>query len=373
MIKSVSFIAVLIISLCASTDGSLTEFSNTIEGKRVLLNIQLQSKLTPSGHLNIAEVRKVISYSIGRLDVLRGRYMKIDKVLQDNCENSINELAAIANEAYGIFLGHSRRLENAKNEVFVLTKAEKRAESELINYKQLQGYVTKNLENWEAYWNQTKETLAQVIRIVDDIRHHLTTHVTESAFIQMGNKYHIGLTQIKISLAGINTDYSEMKPIISNLVEIMQDQPQLSKAAVRLGLKGLFHKISEYVSEKRDEIAEEDSQIRALFSVLQKAVQDNIYRAESTVNVVKEDFTFLNSKVESFTSFFERAENIANLAHHILEDKGNQCKNYQQLESHARITHSKIEYIVSHLQEVLRVDGANIESFLQNQLKVMKN
>jgi c-di-GMP-related signal transduction protein len=163
-----------------------------------------------------------------------------------------------------------------------------------------------------------------------------------------------------------------MKPIISNLIGIMQDQPQLSKAAVRLGLKALFHHISEYVAEKRDEISEEDAHIRGLFSTLQKALQDNIDRAEAGVNVIKDIFNFLHAKVGSLESFTAGSETVTKAAEHILEEKGHLCQEFQQHASHAKIAYSKVEHIVSQLQEVLAVDGANLESFLQKNMKVMK-
>jgi hypothetical protein len=372
MNKSACFIALLVISLCACTRERLNDFANTAEGKRVFQNMLLQSKLTQSGHLDIAEVRTVISQTLGHLDEGKKQAKELVEENHENCENSIKVLAGLANDARGIFLGNSRRLENAKNELSVRTAAEERAEAELTNYRQLQGFVTKNLENWEAYWDQAKESLDHVIRVVEDIRQHLTTHVTDSAFIQMGDKYHTGLAQIKIKLAGLNNDYSEMKPIISNLIGIMQDQPQLSKAAVRLGLKALFHHISEYVAEKRDEISEEDAHIRGLFSTLQKALQDNIDRAEAGVNVIKDIFNFLHAKVGSLESFTAGSETVTKAAEHILEEKGHLCQEFQQHASHAKIAYSKVEHIVSQLQEVLAVDGANLESFLQKNMKVMK-
>jgi len=168
----------------------------------------------------------------------------------------------------------------------------------------------------------------------------------------------------------LENDITGMSPIMTNLLEIMQDAASMNKDDVRKGLRSLIGTLIEEVRNKAEELEEENEHQNALFEQLEKAFNDNVARSEKSLEILQKTNDSLETKSAHMTKGVAHANILSTKVESILALRMKECKDFKQSHSFGQIRQEKILAIVGQLEEIVATRAAGMRAyFVQRDMK----
>jgi hypothetical protein len=360
---SAIFIALLIISFSFCQKNILELIEKSAEGKNIFNSILMQTQL--SGSFEPQAIRQVLQVLDSKLENIKNDIANNVNHNHEKCENSLKDLAGVSRDHLDRQLSLKNRLAGIKSLSESKKNALQRAIEEKQQYDHFLGYVDDALNRWKEFYGGVVSNHNHVLEILNQAQDTLK-HLSESsgsAFIQLPNSYHLALTQVKVSFRGIENDLTGIRPVMENMLQIMQDSSAVSKAHVRGSLRNLFDHISETIKDRIDELEEVNSRQVNLYETLHLAFKDSSERSQKTIELLSDHNDHLLQKIDRVHFAFDNALKLSKQVDHIIELRTKQCHETYEDFHFSAISTEKGLHIISQINEILVTNSYSLSSY----------
>lgn len=366
------FLICLVAPFAYSQHDYLQMLKKSTEGKEVLNTLLIQSHLMQED-LNVSQVKSVLHTARQKMEEEAVANKAADETYSQECEADKVTLGSIVSENREKELALKRHLDAAnrdgkRKEVFL-----QRATEEHDNYSKFASFIKQNKDEWNSFYTSAKENHEKIMGFLRTIGDSLrqaheavaTANAQQQSFIELPESYSTSLAEVKSQFDNNNDNLSGLRPIISNLLEIMQDDDAVQKEQVRGALKRLHSALEEKIKERLDEFDEQNEVQVQLFESLEKAFHDNESRSAKVLEILTKAAETLEKKREKVTQAVKDANEITEKAGKILGLRLKECSGWQTYNAFASIRSEKIMSIVQSLEGVIADKWPVVNAFLQ--------
>lgn len=352
MNKSAFFIILLIASFTQSQKHVLEMLDKTVVGKKVLDNIFVQVKLL-GNHLQSDQVHQILDSVTEKAN---GLYQAAGEQLAENnqfCQESTAGLGqAIASniDRQGKI---QNKLEDSKRHLSRKQLVVERATEEAQNYQQFADFFTSlkndwatNYENVINYLKNDLELLNQISNTVDQAGN------SNAAFVQKNMKYKTSLTQIKVQFQSRGNDLTGMKPILSNLVQIMQGDA-VNDAQVKIHIQEVVAQLRITIRDRIDEVEEQNEVVKNQLESLETALQGNVKRTNDFTAEAQKGQTFAENKVNHVAKLNDAATSLLTKLKNIISLRVEACEHFAQVHSYENVNGEKVLDVIQQVKNIL--------------------
>jgi hypothetical protein len=362
MNKTALFLILLIAPLALGQDEMLNMFDRTPEGKEVLDHLFIQTNLM-GGNLDLNFLRQVLKTNRDRIEGERKRTEAVVADIKKTCHDEKVHIGQLVHEHTEKEMALKRALHSAtshhdRKQVFL-----KRAEEELDNYKKFQTFVTDSKKSWAAFYDTLTKNHKNISSLLHNAMNTLKNHHKSHSFVELPESYTSSLAQIRVDAEGMDMELTGMEPIISNLLEIMNDKDAVKQQSVRHALHELIESLIEKMRDAIEDFDEENQHQSALFEHLVKSFEENVKRSTKTVEQLKKGVTALENKAKNVSGAASHAAALSDKVKHIFELRLHQCNSAVQAHNHNRIRTEKVNAIISQIEEILLTKSNGLKSF----------
>jgi hypothetical protein len=369
MNKTTLFIIFLVAPLILATHDVLNMIDKTPEGKNLLDNLFIQTKLMGDS-LDINVIRAFLKNNRDKVEAERREVSaRIEKRIGE-CEADEKVGAALAEQHYNRQYALKRHVDAAGRAQKRVETLVSRANDELNNYQKFQNYIQEGVDAWNNYFNAASESFHSVIGILNSVVSAAKSQQTATSFLELSEEYHSNLAEMKVKIQSTNLEYTGVSPIISNLLEIMADPNAAAKPEVRNSIRVLAEGLIDHVRDRLDEIEEQHEHQSALFSNLVKAYKDNTDRTQKEVEGLNEQLKNVNGRFSTLSTAHTHATQLTNKVNNIILLRGKECEDYRNSKNTAVISTDKATAVINQIEEILTDKAAGIKTFfLQREMR----
>ena len=365
MNKTVLFLIVLVTPLVFAQHDVLNLLDKTPEGKEMLDNLLIQTKLM-GDNLDTVAVNNFLKTNRDRIESEAKASQAWLEGREAECKADRKALADLVANHQDRHLTLKRHLESANRSRSRVSNFSERSREESDNYAKFQNYITENKNSWNKYF----ETVSTNFKSVQDILKQVLvageatpTVSSGTAFAQLSQEYHLSLAEIKMKVDTASVEYTGMGPILSNLVEIMADPKAVNNPEVMKSIKTLTKSLQDSVRNRLDEIEQENETQKSLFEHLENAFKENVERSKGEVERLTAALKSVDKRITALTSANEHARTLYEQVQNILELRGQECSNYHSNKSDAVIRTEKLNTIINQVEDLLINNKLNLKTF----------
>jgi len=191
-----------------------------------------------------------------------------------------------------------------------------------------------------------------------------------AAFVELNEEYNTNLAEIRVRIESSELDFHGMEPVVTNLMEIMQNKAAMQKAEVVVAVRNLVQSLLENCRDFVEQLDEEHEHQSALFEHLEKAFNENVARSEKEVEVLKAAATANGKRTQNFATSADHALVLAKHVEELLVLRVHECHNYKNGHAEATVKMEKIAAILTQIEEILINSAQGLHSyFLQREMR----
>lgn len=371
---SATFLILLIVPFTFCSTEYLEMIQKTPEGKEILDTLLIQSKLL-GANLDVGAVRAVLTTFQKGDASARNATAEINARFTQECEHSKAALIANLDEsrskAHVLERHNNAATRNLKrNDLKV-----ERAQEEYDNYVKFQGIMKINKDSWTDFYSKVSENykiIQGLLQQIGSALRHLNRAGENTAFVELPADYHTTLNQVKIQIVGDFDSVEELKPILTNMLEVMADSKAVQKPSVRGVLRRLFDEVSERFRDRVEQLEDENEFQVSMFDNFEKSFIANAANAKKTLDIVVKAKDKLAKKTEQIGQAITIAASITQKAENILSLKVNECLFFEEGKKHFSIKKNKVRSIISALTDIVNNRFPVLHSFIQKSQTELK-
>lgn len=369
MNKTALFLICLIAPIAFAQEDILNMLDRTPEGKEVLNHLFVQTKLM-GGDLDINTLKTFLKANRDNIANEQKAEEARLKTRVDECHADKKSAKDLAHEHVERELALRRQLAQVKRTQKRSETQSERAVEELNNYKKFEGFVSTNKKAWTDFYKTHQENHKTVEGIFHQILENTKQVHQGTAFVELPANYATNMAQIRMQVESSDVDFNGMGPVVSNLMEIMQNHEAIKKPEVAVAVRSLVQSLIENIRDHQEALEEENEHQSALFEHLEKAFQENVSRSEKEVEGIKAVEANLNKRVITLTAAADHAHDLITKVDFIVSKRAEECRHYKSGSGDAAIRHDKINAIISQLEEILITKSQGLKSyFLQREMR----
>ena len=284
---SVLFFTLLISAQVAfSQTDEIAMIQKSQQGTEVLNHIYLEVA-AQGAEMNVESVRAVLR---GIEDETRSNLaasVENSKVVEAECTDLIAQarerMTDLVRRATTVARRHGMAVAAHKATVTLHS----RAEEEVSGLRKQKEMMLENLKNWANFWKIEKGSYNKVKGLISTVQSHIGTinrSTKNTALIQLPHAYRAALAQVKVEFAGEYSELNGLRPIITNLIAVVEDTKNLNNDVVMEKANGLFTAIREYLNDEQDKLAEQNSHQMALYQAANQLFGSAVERSQKIVD-----------------------------------------------------------------------------------------
>jgi len=367
MMKYISalFLVLLLAPFAFSQSEVLEMIQRSDEGKEVLNAIYLDVALDGS-KLNAATVKS-------RLNILRNYGLDFAKRLKGvgakNHKDCKRDLKALGSRFHDFTLrtvALQREYKLAKKEDKISEVAVKRAEQDLNIYKRFVRMNHDNHQGWRKFWGTLVDEYKKANSIINRVRTHIRSlhraH-TNAALVELPGDYVQAMTEITTEFQNIGDGLFGVKPVLSNLLQVISNKKHLYNKSTRRQIRFLIANVSEFLHDLSYKFQEEQEHEENLFGEIKNMFNDGIVATKRVVDQMKIGRKAAITKVAWLESAVKEGDHITIMAKNIVDVKRKECKHVGSTVSLLKSRNIRFLRVLSQLQEVLNNRFGELRSF----------
>jgi len=319
---SVLFFALLISAQVAfSQTDEIAMIQKSQEGTEVLNHIYLQVA-AQGAEMNVESVRAVLR---GIENGVRSNIAVSEqdtKVVEAECKSVIGQarerMSDLVRRATTVARRH--RMADAAHKATAILHS--RAEEEVAGLRKQKEMMQTNIKNWANFWRIEVASYKKVRGLISTVQSHIGTmkkSTKQTALIELPHAYRTALAQVKVEFAGDYSELNGLRPIITNLLSIVEDKKNLNNDVVMEKANGLFSAIREYLNDQQNRYSEENTHQNALYGAAIQLFGSAVERASKIVErltgtIVEGDkqITYLAAQHSAADQFVQQATSVVN-------------------------------------------------------------
>jgi len=352
--SSVIFLVLLLAQLAVSKKDDIKVFDKSHEGKQILDSIYLKNTVQ-GDTLNVQSVNAILNNFEQQLSNEKKEINAHLTISKENCKNDINDLKKVFHDLVTRALTTGRHLKEAEGRDKRRKTFLTRAEDELSIYKRFWGYVNENEKALEAFYMKATGNVKMCKYMLSSID-SLVAHFEGSSLIELPGTYKSNLAQITEEFESTYDNFGGMRAIISNVLQIASKSSAMKKDSVRQGIQSLIRHIQDRLFDMENQLEQEHAHQSGLFESLHSLFHDAVEKAQNTVTDLKIHSSNAQLNIAILNAATKNAENIADRAKSIVEQRSNECREDVKAYSNAEKQDVKLLSAIGFLRDIL-VDG----------------
>ncbi len=369
MNKTALFLILLIAPLALAQQDVLNMIDRTPEGKQLLDNLFIQTKLM-GDNLDTATIRAFLKTNREKVEAEQTKTAALVQSRISDCNADEQKHADLLKAHTDRQFALKRHVESSiRTNKRVETFAERSAE-ELENYKKFETYIQEGVDAWKAYFKLASDNFKSLITLLRSAISATRASPKAASFVELSEEFHSNLAEMRVQIQSIDLEYTGMGPIVNNLLEIMADPNAAAKPEVRNSVRLLAESLVEYVKDRLEEVEEQHEHQVALFDNLVKTYHENSDRSQKEVTALNDSLKNLNDRLNTLKSAQEHAVALTNKVENIIALRAMECANYKNSNASATIRSQKASAIINQVEGILADRSAGLKTFfLQREMR----
>jgi len=232
----------------------------------------------------------------------------------------------------------------------------KRASEELSHYNRFSEMIRQNQKAWNNFWNTSKKNVQKVLALLHKAHEHLKalkSHLKKAALIELPESYGNALAEISSDFEGTYDNLDGLRPVISNLLEIIRKPHHLNKHEIRQHIRSLLRHIIERLGDKVNEYEEENEHQIGLYEGLDKLFNDAREGGAKVVKALEGALKRTGKKIAYLKIGIKGSEQLVKASFHVGFLRSKECRRHHRSQKRKNIRAEKVLGIVSQLHEVI--------------------
>jgi hypothetical protein len=226
--------------------------------------------------------------------------------------------------------------------------------------------IVQNRQGWEKFWGKSRANIQKILSLLNQASVQLKAlrhHYKKAALIQLPESYSNALTEIRSEFENTFDNLDGLRPIISNLLEIVRNHKHLNNGQVRQHVRSLLRHITGRLNEKLNEFEEENEHQGGLFESLDKLFDDAIRRGDKVVSALVASLKRSGQKVTFLQKAVKASEALAQAGRNVVGLRARECRHHHNHNTHLDVKAERILAVVSQLQEVIGDRWSSLHGF----------
>ena len=369
MNKTALFLILLIAPLALAQQDVLNMIDRTPEGKQLLDNLFIQTKLM-GDNLDTATIRAFLKTNREKVEEERNKVAALVQKRLKDCDVEEKKLAELLKAHTDRQFALKRHVDSSKRTNKRVESFTERSTEELENYKKFETYIQEGVDAWKAYFKVASDNFKNLQTLLKSAITATKATPKAASFVELSEEYHSNFAEMRVQVQSIDLEYTGMGPIVSNLMEIMADPNAAAKPEVRNSVRLLAESLEEYVRDRLDEVEEQHEHQVALFDNLVKTYHENSDRSQKEVNALGESLTSLNGRLATLSSAYDHAVVLTAKVENVISLRNKECAHYKNSHSLAAIRSEKASAIINQVEGILADRSAGLKTFfLQREMR----
>jgi len=219
---------------------------------------------------------------------------------------------------------------------------------------------------WGKFWKKgsasNRRVAGLLARARDELKKVHKSH-KKAALIELPETFNDALTEISTQFENSVDNLDGLRPIISNLLEVIKSPVHLNNKKARRHVLNLLRKLSQQLHYKMNHYAEENEHQRAKFESLTNLFTDAVSRGSKLANALSKAQSRGVRRIKYLRQGVTGSNGIANQGRNIVDLRSMECR--AMVEEHNRMTVRLTRVIgtVSQLQEVIADRWNSLKGF----------
>jgi len=302
---------------------------------------------------------------------VRGAKKRLKAAGQANKKECKSSLHSVSDRFHDFTL----RLTHARRTLKAATKISKRravviarANEELGNYRRFAAFNRANKRNWKTFWGTTIKGVKVVSGLIARIRTHISSlhrQNKKSALIELPTSYTTALSEITAEFENNMDNLGGLRPVITNLLEIIKDKKHLRKKNSRKQLRHFLGRLAEKFHDNLNTFEEENEHQVGLFDGLTSLFDDSVTRSKRILAGLTALQKTSASKLAWLTASVRGSEHLAESSKNIVDLKAQECRSIRQVIQRTKLKYARFLNTVGQVQEVLSDRFGSLKSFIE--------
>jgi hypothetical protein len=335
------------------------------EGKEVLDNLFLEVSLEGKD-ININNVKARINGIEATVRRFRKNALAHAKKESNACRANLKSAAGRAHDftARAVWarrtLAHVRRAQQKRGLLL------ERSSEQFKIYTRFRDMTNESGKAWNHFWAVGTQNYRKVAALISQVRAHvrkLHRKHSEVALIELPTTYADAMTEISSQFDSTMDNLGGLRPVISNLLEIVRSPVHLNRKQARRVIRRILRRLAYKLHDTVHRFAEENEHQKGIYHALNALFEDSRQRQAKLIKHVgaaakqySKKLLALNNSVKASTQFAAHARNIVDLLRH-------ECRNAKHLRRKVRTESARILNHVLQVQEVIADRWTSLKSY----------
>jgi len=186
---------------------------------------------------------------------------------------------------------------------------------------------------------------------------------TGNAFIELKGEDITALSEIRVEFASNSDELEGLRPIITSLLQTMNEVPQISKPDIRRRVIRILRNIIKVLHRVRERIEARTEGAEAIFQALIKNFEENKTRCTKLQQRLVNERKVLVRRQVALNDSRRRARRITKLSKQTFRIRHRQCAGGKVRNARLHVRTQKMKNIVAQIEEILQERFGNLKSY----------
>lgn len=347
---SALFLVLLFAQSAFAEKDVLQLIQKTSEGKEVMDNLFLQ--VQEKGHNFNAQlvngILKSMEDAVRTGTKNRSQHLKQAKAV---CKKDIKQLRSTYHDLARHALAADRHFNSANHRQKRRSVFLARAVEELAHYELFRSWVIQNREAWKRLYKTERDGLEKTRGWLATIDGQLKK--LGSSFVQLPEEYTSTLAQTKSEFNLSYENVGGLRPIISNLFELIETHANLSKTDFRQHARNLIRHIIDRIGDIENEEAEENERQVGLFESLENLFSDAIQRSKKLTSALGKSAKEAEKKLLWLRTSVKGAGQLADTAKDVIGQRAHECRSANENAARMDVRSGRFLSVLGHIRDII--------------------
>lgn len=368
---SAIFLVLLIAPFAYSQRDIIEMIEKSPEGKQVLDKVFLEVAVQGKG-FNHNFVKNVVHAITSQTSAFSKGTLKFLREERNICVAQLKQTRARFND-------FTQRAVYSRNALAELRKGQEvkssilRRTAYLYNmYKRFLDFSRDSQKQWSQFWTNGRQNYRKISSLVSQIRAHvrrLHRQHKHAALVQLPKDYEDAMVEISTQFEQSYDDLNGLRPVISNLLEIVRSPVHLKQKKFRVSARKILGWLAYNLHEWSNTFDEENEHQKGMFEGLVGLYTSRVNSQQKVIKLISAEAQANNKKISHVADQAKQAANIAQQSQQIVDLVIRECNGFKKEINAVLLTTGRILNYASQLEEVVLERWPSLKSYFLEKLE----
>jgi hypothetical protein len=228
---------------------------------------------------------------------------------------------------------------------------------------------------WKGFWTKGRQSYRRVASLISQVRAHvrrLHRSHHKRALIQLPKDYQDAMLEISTQFESNFDELAGIRPIISNLLEVVRSPKHLKKKHTRVSVRRMLGWLAYHVHAWSNRFSEEAEHQKGIFHGLVGIFTTRVNSQSKVIQLVSSEAKRNAKKISHVIAQVRSSSRIAAQAGSIVRLVRHECEGFTHEISHILVTSGRVLNYASQLEEVVAERWPSLKSYFLEKLEAIE-